>query len=164
MAIKQLTFSALTGGALVLAYAAWSKWRGGSPKLTGSRVPNLEAGSGAAEPLAPALADRPAAARFEAEAIDVALDDLWSVDDVPDSQEQLVDFSSDIEFDDDEVSVAPEGLGVRWLTRATEAMSPFNRELSLREEAEAALREGVELPNRPDGSMTEERGSRGSAR
>lgn len=166
MAIKQLTFSALTGGALVLAYAAWSKLRGGPPKISSAPVQNLEAPLSASQPLTPARADGSAEplTGSEAEGIDVALDDLWAVDEAPDSKEQLVDFSSDIEFDDDEVSVAPEGLGVRWLTRATESMSPFNRELSVREEAEAALRAGGAPPSRSDDSMTQDRGPRGGAR
>ena len=32
---------------------------------------------------------------------------------------------------------------MRWLTRATEAMSPFHHALSVRDEAEAALLDGV---------------------
>ena len=56
---------------------------------------------------------------------------------------ELVDFSSELVDEEDECSVAPEGLGVRWLTRATEAMSPFHHALSVREEAEATLLEGV---------------------
>lgn len=164
MAIKQFTLSALTGGALVLAYAAWSKWRGGSPQI--STAPLSQVGpSPEAELLAPPLADGFAAAGSEPEAIDVVLDDLWSVDDVPpDSKEQLVDFSSDIELDDDEVSVAPEGLGVRWLTRATGAMSPFNRALSVRDEAEAALLDEVPVPSGADASMTPDRGVGGGGR
>lgn len=161
MAIKQLTFSALTGGALVLAYAAWSKWRGSPPKFPNAPVPKLEESPSGAEPRAQGVADGPG---LEAEAIDVDLDDLWSVDDVPDSKQRLVDFSSDIELDDDEVSVAPEGVGVRWLTRATEALSPFNRELSAREEAQARLRDRVASGSRADDSMTQDRGSRGSPR
>jgi hypothetical protein len=121
--IKHLTYSALTGGVMVLAYAAWSKWRASPAKVT-----------------APPAIEPPS----EAESIDVVLDDLWRADEMTaSSDEQLIDFSSELTYDEDEGSVAPEGLGVRWLTRATEAMSPFHHALSLREEAEAALIEGV---------------------
>jgi hypothetical protein len=127
MAIKHLTFSALTGGALVLAYAAWSKWR--------------------PAPHQPQLKVQPAAApALEEASIDVALDDLWAADEfAPNPDEELVDFSSELNDDEDDVSVAPEGLGARWLGRATEAMSPFHRTLSVRDEAEAALLEGIEF-------------------
>jgi hypothetical protein len=145
----------------VLAYAAWSKWRGGSPQISSAPLPQVEPPPGDAERQTQAWDDGSAAVALEPEAIDVALDDLWSVDEVPpDSKEQLVDFS-DIELDDDEVSVAPEGLGVRWLTRATEAMSPFNHELSVREEAEAALLDRVTLPSGADDQLTPGRGGRG---
>jgi hypothetical protein len=149
MAIKTFTVSALTSGALVLAYAAWSKWRG-APKLASKPQPTLEPRPAppALEPTLmaePELFDRPAAT--EAEAIDVVLDDLWgSEETAPNPNEQLVDFSDELAYDDEEGCVAPEGLGVRWLTRATEAMSPFHHALSVRDEAEAALLEGV-APN-----------------
>jgi hypothetical protein len=119
--IKHLTYSALTGGVMVLAYAAWSKWRATPPKL---------------EVTAPPLIDHAS----EAESVDVILDDLWQADEMTANPgEELMDFSSELTYEDDEGSVAPEGLGVRWLTRATEAMSPFHHALSLRDEAEAAL-------------------------
>lgn len=154
--IKQLTFSAVTGGALVLAYAAWSKWRGagdGASTLSSrgarsSSEPPLSEAMTEAAPLA--VTSVPAEPRgagtmlplAEPESIDVVLDDLWSADETaPSSREQLLDFSSELEDDEDDCSVAPEGLGVRWLTRATEALSPFHRELTLREQAEAALLE-----------------------
>jgi hypothetical protein len=123
--IKHLTYSALTGGVMVLAYAAWSKWRATPPKLQVAAPPQIDH--------AP-----------EADSVDVVLDDLWEADETPaNPNEQLVDFSSDLTYEEDEGSVAPEGLGVRWLTRATEAMSPFHHALSIREEAEAALLGGV---------------------
>ena len=123
--IKHLTYSALTGGVMVLAYAAWSKWRATPPKLQVAAPPQIDH--------AP-----------EADSVDVVLDDLWGADEMTvNPNEQLVDFSSDLSYEDDEGSVAPEGLGVRWLTRATEAMSPFNHALSIREEAEAALLSGL---------------------
>jgi hypothetical protein len=119
--IKHLTYSALTGGVMVLAYAAWSKWRATPPKLEVTAPPQIDH--------AP-----------ETDSVDVALDDLWETDEpAVNPNEQLVDFSSDLSYEEDEGSVAPEGLGVRWLTRATEAMSPFHHALSIREEAEAAL-------------------------
>ena len=74
------------------------------------------------------------------------LDDLSAIDEsAVNPNEQLVDFSTEPDYDedDDETCVAPEGLGVRWLTRATEAMSPFHHALSVRDEAEAALLEGI---------------------
>lgn len=140
MAIKTFTVSALTSGALVLAYAAWSKW-GPYKRL----VP---------QPIEPALKSEPqpaseAAAKEaapEVDSVDVVLDDLWAIDEAtPNPNEQLVDFSTEPggDEDDDETCVAPEGLGVRWLTRATEAMSPFHHALSVRDEAEAALLEGI---------------------
>jgi|GEM_PF-6410443 len=123
--IKHLTYSALTGGVMVLAYAAWSKWRAAPPKLQVAAPPQIDQ-------------------TRETESIDVALDDLWQADEMTvNPNEQLIDFSSDLTYEEDEGSVAPEGLGVRWLTRATEAMSPFHHALSLREEAEAALLDGV---------------------
>lgn len=123
--IKHLTFSALTGGVMVLAYAAWSKWRAAPPQLQVKAPPQIDRA-------------------HDAESIDIALDDLWQVDEVTvNPDEQLVDFSSELTYEEDEGSVAPEGLGVRWLTRATESMSPFHHALSLREEAEAALLDGV---------------------
>jgi hypothetical protein len=119
--IKHLTYSALTGGVMVLAYAAWSKWRATPPKLQVTAAPQVDR--------AP-----------EADSVDVVLDDLWEADETTaNPNEQLVDFSSELTYEEDEGSVAPEGLGVRWLTRATEAMSPFHHALSIREEAEAAL-------------------------
>jgi hypothetical protein len=122
--IKHLTYSALTGGVMVLAYAAWSKWRA-APKLQVAAPPQIDR--------AP-----------EADSVDVVLDDLWEADEMAvNPNEQLVDFSQDLTYEEDEGSVAPEGLGVRWLTRATEAMSPFHHALSIREEAEAALLGGV---------------------
>ena len=118
--IKHLTYSALTGGVMVLAYAAWSKWRA-TPKLQVAQPPQIDR--------AP-----------EADSVDVILDDLWEADEMTvNPNEQLVDFSQDLTYEEDEGSVAPEGLGVRWLARATEAMSPFHHALSIREEAEAAL-------------------------
>lgn len=157
MAIKTFTVSALTSGVLVLAYAAWSKWRPAKrlePQSSASSLPEPLAQSEPQpeplaqsglevepKPLSEAAAKSPAS---EADAIDVVLDDLWTVDDVsPNPNEQLVDFASEDLYDDDEGSVAPEGLGVRWLTRATEAMSPFHHALTVRDEAEAALLEGV---------------------
>lgn len=133
MAIKHLTFSVLTSGVMVLAYAAWSKWRATPPKL---RV------------AAPPPSDPILEAKSQDPSIDVVLDDIWDTGDmienpVQNPDEQLVDFSSELTYDEDEGSVAPEGLGVRWLTRATEAMSPFHHSLSIREEAEAALLDGV---------------------
>lgn len=123
--IKHLTYSALTGGVMVLAYAAWSKWRATPPKLQVTAPPRIDGPS-------------------EAESVDVVLDDLWQADEMTvNPDEQLVDFSSELAYEEDEGSVAPEGLGVRWLTRATEAMSPFHHALSIREEAEAALLDGV---------------------
>jgi hypothetical protein len=123
--IKHLTYSALTGGVMVLAYAAWSKWRATPSKLQGAAPPQIDHGS-------------------EPESVDVVLDDLWQVDEMTSNpNEQLIDFTSELTYEEDEGSVAPEGLGVRWLTRATEAMSPFHHALSLREEAEAALLDGV---------------------
>lgn len=139
--IKHLTYSALTGGVMVLAYAAWSKWRAAPPKLQ------------VAPPPPPIHHAR------EAESIDVALDDLWQVDEMTvNPNEQLIDFSSDLTYDEDEGSVAPEGLGVRWLTRATEAMSPFHHALSLREEAEAALLDGVTRRSERDSDAAPESG------
>jgi hypothetical protein len=130
--IKHLTYSALTGGVMVLAYAAWSKWRATPPKLQVTASPRI---------------DGPA----EAESVDVVLDDLWQADEMTvNPDEQLVDFSSELAYEEDEGSVAPEGLGVRWLTRATEAMSPFHHALSIREEAEAALLDGVGVTRRAD--------------
>lgn len=143
MAIKTFTVSALTSGALVLAYAAWAKWRG-APKLAPESHPVLEPPPALEPTLAaePELFGQPAAT--EAEAIDVALDDLWgSEETAPNPNEQLVDFSAELVYDDEDGAVPPEGLGVRWLTRATEAMSPFHHSLSVRDEAEAALLEGV---------------------
>jgi hypothetical protein len=143
MAIKTFTVSALTSGALVLAYAAWSKWRG-APKLAPEARPALEP-----QPvLAPTLVAEPELFGdprvTEADAIDVVLDDLWgSEETAPNPNEQLVDFSAELAYDDEDGAVPPEGLGVRWLTRATEAMSPFHHALSVRDEAEAALLEGV---------------------
>jgi hypothetical protein len=145
MAIKTFTVSALTSGALVLAYAAWSKWRG-APKLASKTQPTLvpQPAPPALEPTLmaePELFGHPAT---EAEAIDVALDDLWgSEETAPNPNEQLVDFSAELAYDDEDGAVPPEGLGVRWLTRATEAMSPFHHALSVRDEAEAALLDGV---------------------
>ena len=123
--IKHLTYSALTGGVMVLAYAAWSKWRATPPKLQVTAPPPIDQAS-------------------EAESVDVVLDDLWQADEMTaNPDEELIDFSSELTYEEDEGSVAPEGLGVRWLTRATEAMSPFHHALSLREEAEAALFDGA---------------------
>jgi hypothetical protein len=122
--IKHLTYSALTGGVMVLAYAAWSKWRA-TPKLQVAPPPQIDQAA-------------------EADSVDVVLDDLWEANEMAvNPNEQLVDFSQDLTYEEDEGSVAPEGLGVRWLTRATEAMSPFHHALSIREEAEAALLGGV---------------------
>jgi len=101
----------------------------------------------------------------ELEPIDLVLDDLWSAEEAaPNSREQLLDFSSELDDEDDDCSVAPEGLGVRWLTRATEALSPFNRELSLREEAEAALLEERASEIRWPATPGEERDSLSSSR
>jgi hypothetical protein len=146
MAIKTFTVSALTSGALVLAYAAWSKWRG-APKLASKAQPALEP-QAAAPALQPALLAEPELfgrpVATEAEAIDVVLDDLWGSEEAaPDPNEQLVDFSAELAYDEEGGAVPPEGLGVRWLTRATEAMSPFHHALSVRDEAEAALLESV---------------------
>lgn len=141
MAIKALTVSALTSGVLVLGYAVWSKWRGGAKQFATEPSPTLDA-HGAPEQQ-PATA--PHIATPEVHAVDVDLNDLWDALEPPvdDAEVELVDFSSELADDEDEGSVAPEGLGVRWLTRATEAMSPFHHALSVREEAEAALLEGV---------------------
>ena len=141
--IKHLTFSALTGGAMVLAYAAWSKWRSAPSELEGAAPAELDPA-----PEAPSVADAEplsdARAVSDAESIDVILDDLWDADEsIQNPDEQLVDFSSELSYDDEEGAVAPEGLGVRWLTRATAAMSPFHHALTVREEAEAALLDGV---------------------
>ena len=123
--IKHLTYSALTGGVMVLAYAAWSKWRATPPKLQVTAPPPIDHA-------------------LEVDSVDVVLDDLWQADEMTaNPDEELIDFSSELTYEEDEGSVAPEGLGVRWLTRATEAMSPFHRALSLREEAEAALLDGA---------------------
>ncbi|HEX2870566.1 MAG TPA: hypothetical protein VHP33_04905 [Polyangiaceae bacterium] len=143
MAIKTFTVSALTSGVLVLAYAAWSKWRG-APKLASAPQLTLEPQPA----LEPTLLAEPELfgqrSATEGEAIDVVLDDLWGSDETaPNPDEQLVDFSAELAYDDEEGAVAPEGLGVRWLTRATEAMSPFHHALSVRDEAEAALLDGV---------------------
>ena len=129
MAIKALTVSALTSGVLVLGYAVWSKWRGTPKQLAPEPQPTTE----------------PRVAPPEVHAVDVDLNDLWDTLEPPvdDPEVELVDFASEPTYDEDEGSVAPEGLGVRWLTRATEAMSPFHHELSVREEAEAALLEGI---------------------
>jgi hypothetical protein len=146
MAIKTFTVSALTSGALLLAYAGWSKWRGAT-KPAPEAQPPLEP-QPALEPTLlaePGLFGHPPAT--EAEAIDVVLDDLWgSEDTAPNPHEQLVDFSAELAYDDEDGAVPPEGLGVRWLTRATEAMSPFHHSLSVRDEAEAALLDGF-TPN-----------------
>ncbi len=114
MAIKQMTLSALTGGVLMLGYAAWSRWRAASP---------------------PRVAPSPAL-----DALDLDFDDLLPSEEVTvNANEQLVDFSAEFEHDEEEGAVAPEDLGVRWLTRATEAMSPFGHGLAHQQEAEAAL-------------------------
>lgn len=172
--LKQVTFSALTGGALVLAYAAWSKWRGhgGTPSLAQPSLSDSSRTLGSADEARRAEASEAsvesapvavATPTLELEPIDLVLDDLWSVEEAaPNSREQLLDFSS--ELDDDDCSVAPEGLGVRWLTRATEALSPFNRELSLREEAEAALLEERASDLRWPATPGEERDSLPSSR
>ena len=142
--IKHLTYSALTGGVMVLAYAAWSKWRATPSKLPISTPPQIEP--------APQIESAP-----EAESVDVLLDDLWQADEMTvNPDEELVDFSSELTYEEDEGSVAPEGLGVRWLTRATEAMSPFHHALSLREEAEAALLDGVTRRAARDTDMSPE--------
>ena len=79
--IKHLTYSALTGGVMVLAYAAWSKWRA-TPKLQAAPPPRIERAS---EPVS------------EADSVDVALDDLWQADEMTvNPNEQLVDFSPDL--------------------------------------------------------------------
>lgn len=158
MAIKTFTVSALTSGALVLAYAAWYKWRG-APKLASTPQPTLEPPA-----LEPTLLAEPELFgqrnATEGEAIDVVLDDLWGSDETaPNPNEQLVDFSAELAYDDEEGAVAPEGLGVRWLTRATEAMSPFHHALSVRDEAEAALLDGV-APNLDDPDVAPESSKR----
>jgi len=138
--IKHLTYSALTGGVMVLAYAAWSKWRATPSQLASSTPPQIEPTP-------------------EAESVDVILDDLWQAEEMTvNPDEQLVDFSSELTYEEDEGSVAPEGLGVRWLTRATEAMSPFHHALSIREEAEAALLDGVTRRADRDTDMAPESG------
>ena len=150
MAIKALTVSALTSGVLVLGYAVWSKWRGAAKPLATGPSPAVQA-HGAPEPqpaLEPTLLAEPVSgdpATQEVHSVDVDLDGLWDAADAPldEPDVQLVDFSSELAYDEEEGAVAPEGLGVRWLTRATEAMSPFHHALSVREEAEAALLEGV---------------------
>jgi hypothetical protein len=143
MAIKTFTVSALTSGVLVLAYAAWSKWRP-TPKLARSSLAAalpVDAQTLSEATAAPVVSRAPAS---EPDSIDVVLDELWGSDEAsPNPNEQLVDFSTEPEDAEDETCVAPEGLGVRWLTRATEAMSPFHHALSVRDEAEAALLEGV---------------------
>jgi hypothetical protein len=158
--MKTLTVSALTGGVLALAYAAWSKWRAApeAPPVPAQRELDNE----------PVTQPRPAnAASSDAVSIDVDLDGLWdSADSRRNPKEQLVDFSSDMlsEGDDDDGAVAPEGLGVRWLSRATEAMSPFHHELSVRDEAEAALLENAppeEEDDYPESENPRRRGAPG---
>lgn len=167
MAIKTLTVSALTSGALVLAYAAWSKWRPASKKVAGSSLATalpVDAQTLSEATAAPFLSRAPAPAPdpIEVDEIDVVLDDLWGSDEsVPNPNEQLIDFSTEPDYDDDEETcVAPEGLGVRWLTRATEAMSPFHHALSVREEAEAALLEGLTQNAEPQSEAAPESSQR----
>ena len=120
MAIKHLTFSFLTGGALMLAYAAWSKWRPVPPLAPLKPTPKLASapvvGTGAA-----------------------ALEAWDSPEPTPNPQEELVDFTVELGLEDDDGPVALEDLGVRWLARATEAMSPFAQGLSVYGETDAAL-------------------------